>query len=281
MSEVPAAPSAPPPPPQPDRVATPTAPNVSYPAAPPIGPAYFAAPVAAPMGAPVEAAGTAAPLAAASATVAPGAGATPAQAPPPYQGPAAAAGTSATSTNAAATLAPHPVSASADASAISPHVAPSPRKRLRWLWWTAGSLVFASLAGLSAYLVVVTQQWSDRVDDLTAISEDLGTQVAEQNVARKEAEDEAKSLQSQVDTATARITELANEEANANDREEMWISLLDNMVSCADERQLVIYAYINNRTFEGISRQDYAAELVAYCDTVKADFEGLKAEAGE
>jgi hypothetical protein len=152
---------------------------------------------------------------------------------------------------------------------------------LRWLWWTTGSLVFAALAGLSAYLVVVSQQWSDRVDDLTAISEDLGAQVAEQGGARKEAEAAAKTLQTQLDTATERMTELANEEANANDRETMWISLVDNMISCADARQSVIDAYINNLVFDGISRAGYAAEITAYCEDVKTDFAEIKAEAGE
>jgi len=161
------------------------------------------------------------------------------------------------------------------------HGASPKPKRLRWLWWTAGSLAVASLAGLCAYLAVVANQWSDRVDDLTAISQDLGTQVSDQTAARKTAEAESATLQSQVNTATARITDLANEEAKANDNQTVWINLVDSMISCADQRQVVIGAYVNSMHFQGISNAGYAAEITTYCDSVKAQYTDLKVEIGK
>ncbi|NYI41735.1 hypothetical protein [Demequina lutea] len=155
------------------------------------------------------------------------------------------------------------------------------RRRLRWLWWTAGSLAVASLAGLCVYLAVVAHEWSNRVDDLTAISQDLGTQVADQTAARKTAEAHAAVLQSQLDTATTRISTLANDEANAVDHEAVWINLVDSMVTCADQRQRVIDAYIQGTGFRGLSNAGYAAEITTYCNGIKNDYTNFKAEIGK
>lgn len=159
--------------------------------------------------------------------------------------------------------------------------ATSVRRRKRWLWWAAGSLVATSLVGLCAYLAVVSHQWSTRVDDLTAVSHELGTEVSEQTAARKAAQAEATALQVQLDTAKARITTLADEEANATDREAVWIDLVDAVISCADERQVVIDAYINSRRFQGISNAGYAAEITEYCEGLKSDYADYKAEIGK
>jgi hypothetical protein len=155
------------------------------------------------------------------------------------------------------------------------------RRHLRWLWWTAGSVFVASLAGLCAYLVVVAHQWSSRVDELTAISQDLGTRVADQTAARQAADAKASTLQSQLDTSTARIKDLANQEANAVDHEGVWINLVDSMISCADERQQVIDAYIQGGHFQGISNAGYAADITTYCDEVKAKYTTFKVEIGK
>lgn len=156
------------------------------------------------------------------------------------------------------------------------------RRRLRWLWWTAGSVFVASLAGLCAYLVVVAHQWSSRVDELTAISQDLGTQVADQTTARQVADAKASTLQSQLDTSNARITDLANQEANAVDHEGVWINLVDSMISCADSRQELIDVLTNSRLyFPGKTNAQYENEVTAYCDGVKAQYTTYKAEIGK
>lgn len=156
------------------------------------------------------------------------------------------------------------------------------RRRLRWLWWTAGSVFVASLAGLCAYLVVVAHQWSSRVDELTAISQDLGTQVADQTAARQAADAKASTLQSQLDNSKARITDLANQEANAVDHEAVWINLVDSMVSCADSRQELIDVLTNSRLyFPGKTNAQYENEVTAYCDGVKSDYAKFKVEIGK
>jgi hypothetical protein len=150
------------------------------------------------------------------------------------------------------------------------------------LWWTAGSVFVASLAGLCAYLVVVAHQWSSRVDELTAISQDLGTQVADQTAARQAADAKASTLQSQLDTSKARITDLANQEANAVDHEGVWINLVDSMISCADGRQTLIDALkVPNSRFEGQTKAQVENDLTAYCDEVKTKYTTFKAEIGK
>ncbi len=155
-------------------------------------------------------------------------------------------------------------------------------RRLRWLWWTTGSLIVTSLAGLCAYLAVVANQWSNRVDDLTAISQDLGTQVAEQTAARKTAEANAAALQSQLDTATSRITILANEEANATDHESVWINLVGAMIECSDGRQELINVLTNSRLyFPGQTTAQVESDLTTYCDGLATEYTDFKAEIGK
>ena len=156
------------------------------------------------------------------------------------------------------------------------------RRRLRWLWWTAGSVFVASLAGLCAYLAVVAHQWSSRVDELAAISQDLGTQVADQTAARQAADAKASTLQSQLDTSKARITDLANQEANAVDHEAVWINLVDSLISCADGRQNLIDALNTpNSYFKGKTKAQVENDLTTYCDGVKAEYTTYKAEIGK
>jgi len=143
-------------------------------------------------------------------------------------------------------------------------------------------LAFTALVGLSAYLIVVANQWSSRVDELTTISADLGQQVAEQAVALESAQNKAATAQSQLDTATARITDLANEEANATDHEGVWINLVDAMADCADGRQDLIDVLTNSDLyFPGKTNAQYESELTTYCDGVTADYADFKTEIGK
>ena len=151
-------------------------------------------------------------------------------------------------------------------------------KRLRWVWWTAACLAFASMAGVCAYLVVVSRQWSDRVDTLTAVSTDLGNQVASQTAARKAADDATESLKGELGTADSRITDLTNEEANAKDREAVWINYLDAMIEC--EQGWVKHATVlkGNYHYVGTTTAAEEARLVAYCDGIINDYNKYKAD---
>lgn len=172
---------------------------------------------------------------------------------------------------------PAPVPSTEDDGAHS-----SPRRKRRlWLWWTAGSVVAASLVGLCAYLAVVSHQWSTRVDELTAVSHELGTEVSEQTSARKTAVAEAAALQLQLDTAKTRITTLADEEANANDRESVWIDLVDAFIECEDGWVKHAEVLKGKMVYPATTTARAEAELVAYCEGLITDYADYKAEIGK
>lgn len=166
--------------------------------------------------------------------------------------------------------------------------APAPRKaRAGWRKWTLRSVVAVVIVGLlgtSAYLTVVSRQWSDRVDELTAISEDLGSQVATERAAKEQAQSQATEVQSQLDTLKGRVSELANEEANAQDHQDALTNYLDAMISCADQRGEVLdhfYGYTwTNSDGRSLSSRQYAAELTTYCEEIKQNYADYKADAG-
>ncbi|MCB2412592.1 hypothetical protein LGT39_06980 [Demequina sp. TTPB684] len=164
--------------------------------------------------------------------------------------------------------------------------APNPPRRkrrlLRWLGWSTAGLGVLALVGLSAYLVVVSQQWSDRVDELTAISEDLGQSVADARAAQADAEARMDTARVELENATARISDLANEEAQAKDRESVLIGYVDAALSCADSRQEVIDVLTDpGLIFQGKSNAQVEREVTAYCNEVTSGFATFKEEIGQ
>lgn len=231
--------------------------------------------------------------------------------PPPTTQPIFPGSAPAATTPAAPVVAPAPAPAPASASippaapaapAIAPPVAPSPptgtpvfaaapvaatkpkRRALTWVVRSVVVLVMLGLIGVSAYLIVVTQKWSDRVDELTAISEDLGAEVATERAAKEGALAAADEIQSQLDTLKARVTDLANEEANVKDREDVLVELLESMSECADERGVLIDGYgsqwRSNSTGAILSTREYADQITEYCVSVQAGIDEFFAEEG-
>ncbi len=165
--------------------------------------------------------------------------------------------------------------------APDPASAPARRKRrpLWWWGWSFASLGVVALIGLSVYLVVVAGQWSDRVDELTVISEELGQSVASAQAAQTDAEARMDIARAELNNATSRISDLANEEAQAKDRESVLIDYVDAMISCADSRQELINVLTDSRYFfPGKSNSQVENEVTAYCDGVSSDFSGFKEE---
>lgn len=185
-----------------------------------------------------------------------------------------------------APAAPFDLGAALAASAVPPpsvtHAAP---RRRGWRVWAVRSvvtLVMLALVGVSAYLVVVSRQWSDRVDELTAVSQDLGQQVADERAAKESAQAAADDVQSQLDTLKARVTDLANSEANAVDQQDTLSNYLDAMIDCADQRGRLIADYGSLWTSGGrtITSRQYGAELTTYCNDVKSTIKEFRAEVG-
>ena len=176
-------------------------------------------------------------------------------------------------------LAPAPAPPTASAPATKPK-----RRALTWVVRSVVTLVMLGLIGVSAYLVVVSQKWSERVDELTALSEDLGAEVAAERSAKEGAIAAADEVQSQLDTLKARVTDLANEEANVKDREDVLVELLDAMTMCADRRGELIADYggqwRNSETGEVWSSRQYGARLSEECASVQTSIDEFFAEEG-
>ena len=169
--------------------------------------------------------------------------------------------------------------------AAAPVAAPKPKRRaLTWVVRSVVTLVMLGLIGVSAYLVDVSQKWSDRVDELTAISEELGAEVATERAAKEGALAAADEVQSQLDTLKARVTDLANEEANVKDREDVLVQLLESMTDCAEERGVLIDGYggqwRNNSTGAILSTRQYADQITEYCVSVQTSIDEFFAEEG-
>lgn len=161
--------------------------------------------------------------------------------------------------------------------------APPPARRrhrvLRWVGWSSAGLGVLALIGLSAYLVDVSRQWSDRVDELTVISTDLGQRVATAESSEADAEARMVAAQVELKNATSRISDLANEEAHANDRESVLIDYVDAMISCADSRQKLIDVLTDpHYYFPGKTNFQMEKETTTYCDGVSSDFSAFKKE---
>ncbi len=164
-----------------------------------------------------------------------------------------------------------------------PSDAPAPPRRkrrvLRWLGWSSAGLGVLALVGLSAYLIDVSRQWSDRVDELTVISTDLGQRIADAESSQAEAEARMEAAQVELVNATSRISDLANEEAHANDRESVLIDYVDAMINCADSRQELIDVLTDSRYyFPAKTSLQVERETTTYCDGVSSDFSAFKKE---
>ncbi len=152
----------------------------------------------------------------------------------------------------------------------------------RWVKVAVRTLLGASLVGLaalSAYLWMVNGQWIEQNDQLRAEALELGETLATE---RAEAELQAEQLAligSQLDSATARISDLANEEANAIDDRKLLESLVENYRFCSDQRQTIIDVLTDSRLyFPGSSAAQVERTTTAACNEVNANFEAYQAE---
>lgn len=158
-------------------------------------------------------------------------------------------------------------------------VAAPPRKRsLKWLWITLTSLVVAGLIALSVYMIVITNGWRDYSADLEGAVEDLKATAAEDRADLEATQARLDTVQTQLENANERITELANEEANAVDTRDVLRNYMEAMISCADGRQELIDALTHPQGYNRGPAAEYESELTTYCNEVKNDYNAYLAE---
>ena len=165
------------------------------------------------------------------------------------------------------------------ASAAPDGTVPRKRKGLKWLWVTLVSLLVAGLIALSVYMIVITNNWQEYSEELEVAVEDLRAVAAEDRAATEATQARLDTVQSQLDTANQRITDLANEEANAIDTRDILRNYMDAMISCADGRQELIRALKDSSLYyPGKTKQQVENELTEYCNSVKNDYNDYLAE---
>jgi hypothetical protein len=166
-----------------------------------------------------------------------------------------------------------PPAADADAATDGADTPPRKRRGLKWLWVTLLSLLIAGLIALSVYMIVVTQGWQEYSAELEGAVEDLRATAADDRASLEATQSRLDTVQGQLDTANQRITDLANEEANATDTRDILRDYMVAMISCADGRQELIDVLTNSQLyFPGSSTAEVERELVSYCDSVKNDY---------
>lgn len=170
------------------------------------------------------------------------------------------------------------------AEASAPAAAPV-RKRAgvgTWILRIVVVLALLAMAGVSGYLIWVSNEWHQQVDQLTEINTELGQKVADEQSAALTAQANADEAMAQLDELKSRVTDLANEEANATDNQSVLVNYLDAMVECADGRQELIDVLTDSSLYyPGTTNAAVERELRTYCDGVKEQYNALKQELGQ
>ncbi|MCJ7826827.1 MAG: hypothetical protein MUP36_01100 [Demequinaceae bacterium] len=91
-------------------------------------------------------------------------------------------------------------------------------ERKRWRLLTGGSAVLSILLlGISVYLLVINDQWQTRADALTTEGYDLGQRLSDARGQILEKQATIDLISEQLETAQARVIELADDKAQAGD----------------------------------------------------------------
>ncbi len=155
--------------------------------------------------------------------------------------------------------------------------APAPRRKRRWVAATLITLAILGLlglAGLSTYLIYGINDWRTYAADVETSLESVRKTAAVDRADRKAAEERIATLEEQVANATARITELANEEANALDSHDILKTYVDAMIECADARQELIDVLTSSSLYyPGKTNSQVEREYTEYCDAIVDDYE--------
>src|SRR5690606_21625915 len=136
----------------------------------------------------------------------------------------------------------------------------------------------AGLIALAVYMIVITNGWRDYSADLEGAVEDLKATAAEDRADLEATQARLDTVQTQLENANERITELANEEANAVDTRDVLRNYMEAMISCADERAIIIDVLTDPNRYYPQGNAAVKREINTYCDSVKNDYNAYLAE---
>lgn len=155
----------------------------------------------------------------------------------------------------------------------------SERKRWKLLAGSAAGLAVLAL-GLSAYLWVINDRWQTRADALSAEGYDLGARLSDARAQIVVKQGEIDLLTGQLETAQARMIELADEKAQGDDdvsysqqqiAKFMDLSSLGGSVSlllnqCVDLQKNLVGYLKNPGAWNADDLAEYETDVTATCD---------------
>jgi hypothetical protein len=156
--------------------------------------------------------------------------------------------------------------------------APKPRRLLRTLLWSGGG----ALAAATVYLVTMTVLWVLHVGHLRSATDDLSGELKTNKATLEETTTRLEASQQALDAVLESIVESANDKAQAQDYQLIFLDIADYMADCADEAgRLVGYVYDREhywpndlRNFEDDVRAYYRDIMEAFNETVAEMEEG-------
>ncbi|WP_258726795.1 hypothetical protein [Cellulomonas sp. NS3] len=116
---------------------------------------------------------------------------------------------------------------------VAPEVVPARHRRQPWAVIVL-AMLFALTLALATYLVVLTRAHEERAAEWEQVARTTGTELAQQRVELDGAIAELEAVRAQLQTAQARITELADEKAQIGDEREAQRQLVDYQARVSD-----------------------------------------------
>lgn len=171
-----------------------------------------------------------------------------------------------------------------ESATTAPQQRPRPRSRglrvFRGIAWTLFGAGVAALAAFSGYLWLTHEQWVDQNEELRTEALELGEQLA---TARAESEANAADLaqtQAQLDEAKNTISTLADEDANASDDFRFATDVIEQMRTCAEERDELIGYLKQAERYTASSLRQAESSIDEYCQEVEDAWETYLEEEG-
>ena len=160
---------------------------------------------------------------------------------------------------------------------------PERRRANRWL--LAGLIVsvvlLLAMAALATYLWFVNERWTEQNEALRDTATELGASLGEEQRLAAEQSEQIAALQVELEDVTARISDLANEEAQANDSQDFLEGLADAFVQCIDEHDtLLTQALRNGYSYSNSNARNVQDDLDEYCDELIGAWEDYQAGRG-
>lgn len=133
------------------------------------------------------------------------------------------------------------------------------------------SVLILGLAAVTGYLVLTHQQWVQQNQQLRDEAAILGTELAANHQEMVRLSDAAADTAAQLEEAKARVSELANQDANASDSLHVVEDLMQRMVECAEQRQRHIDVLSDpTLVYTDSSTAQVERSITEFCDAVSA-----------